>query len=81
MFPVLMIDKRGGTPKMRWLHPLDRKVIKTVNEPVLVPIERIKYFEPESGFSLVGFLLSGNGMFILMGIMMVFCYKAMPKID
>lgn len=45
MFPVLMIDRRGeGAPKMRWLNPLDRKLIKTVNEPVLSPIERIKYF-------------------------------------
>ena len=77
-----MIDKRGGgAPKMRWLHPYDRKVLKSITEPVLMPLEKIKYFEPESGISVASFLASGNGIFILMGIMMVICYKAMPKMD
>ena len=79
---MLMIDKRGGgAPKMKLLHPMDRKLLKSVSEPVIMPIERIKYFEPEGGFSLFGFLAGGNGMFVMMGIMMVMCYKNMPKLD
>ena len=26
-------------------------------------------------------MTGGNGMFIMMGILMVICYKAMPKLD
>lgn len=44
------------------------------------PIERIKYFEPEASFPLLGFLMGGNGLFIVMGIAMVFCYKGMNKL-
>lgn len=65
---------------MKWLNPLDRKAIKQVQEPILMPLERIKYFEPESGFSILGFLAGGNGMFIVMGVLMVICYKGLGKL-
>lgn len=56
-------------------------MIKAVTEPTLSPIDKIKYFEPEAGSFLMGFLMGGNGLFILMGIMMIFCYKGLNKLN
>jgi hypothetical protein len=67
------------TVKMNWLHPFDRKIIKKVSEAILAPIDKINYFEPEGSFPILGMLMGGNGLIILMGILMVFCYKGMSK--
>ncbi len=82
LFPVLIVDRRvEGSIKMKWLHPFDRKFIKAVNEPYLSPLEKIRYFEPEPAFPLLGFFMGGNGLFILMGVLMIFCYKGMNKLQ
>jgi hypothetical protein len=72
-----MVD---GNLKMNWLHPFDRKIIRKISEPYLMPLEKINYFEPEASFPILGFLLGGNGMFIIMGVLMVVCYKGMSKL-
>lgn len=66
---------------MKWLNPVDRKMIKVVPEAVISPLEPIKYFEPVQGSFLMTFLAGGNGMFILMGVLMVFCYKGLNKLN
>ena len=66
---------------MKWLNPNDRKFIKAVSEPYLAPIDKIKYFEPESGFNPIAFLMGGNGLFIVMGLVMFVCYKGMGKLN
>lgn len=82
LFPVLLIDQRvEGTPKMKWFHPLDRKMIKIVQEPTITPLDKIKFYEPEAGSFLMGALMGGNGLFILMGVLMVLCYKGLNKLN
>lgn len=66
---------------MKWLTPLDRKVVKIVQEPFIAPLDKIKYYEAESGSFLMSFLMGGNGLFIGMGILMVFCYKGLNKLN
>ena len=65
---------------MKWLHPIDRKLLKVVQEPIMVPLDRIKYFEPDTGFNVLAFLTGGNGIFIMMGLMMFLCYKSLGKL-
>ena len=80
LFPVLLINQKAeGMVAMKWLNPIDRKVLKVVHEPVVMPLEKIIYFEPETGFTLAAFMASGNGMFLMMGVMMFFCYQALGK--
>lgn len=77
----MVIDQRvEGLPKMKWLNPIDRKMLKVVHEPVVMPLEKLQYFEPESEFNVAAFLASGNGMFLMMGVMMFFCYKGLGKL-
>ena len=70
-----------GTPKMKWLNPTDRKMIKPVTEAYIAPLDKIKYYEPEPGSFIASFLMGGNGLFILMGILMVVCYKGLGKLN
>jgi hypothetical protein len=81
LFPVLIVDKRvESSVKLNWLHPYDRKIIRKVSEAYLAPIDKIKYFEPEQSFPIMGFLFGGHGTIILMGLVMVLCYKGMGKL-
>ena len=82
LFPVLVVDMRiEGSPKMKWLNPNDRKFIKSVHEGYLAPIDKINYFEQESGFNIIGFLMGGNGTIILMGLVFILCFKGMGKLN
>jgi hypothetical protein len=79
---VLIVDKRvESSIKLSWLHPFDRKIIKKVSEAYLAPLDKIRYFEPETSFPIMGFFFSGHGMMILMGLVMVLCYKGMGKLQ
>jgi hypothetical protein len=51
-------------------------------QPIVTPIDKIHYFEPEGGFSITSFLFSGTGLFLMMGVFMMICYKqVMPKLE
>jgi hypothetical protein len=79
-----MIDtKATGENSFHLVHPFTRNIMEKTGEPIyLKPVDRLQYLFEEAGFSIMSFLFSGTGLFLVFGVFIYLCYNnIMPKLE